>query len=213
MSKPGVILDPMSPEGGTEKYERTRYRHLDQRIVNHLEHRMLDRLLEASGTKGRSLLNIPCGYGRFSEILNESYRQVCCCDLQPEILQMAMRRNSAEMAFGVNGTIRRLPFADGSFDMVMSIRFFHHTFDDEDRIAMLEELRRVTRKNLLITYYARNFLHELTRKTHNMADDIIMLDRGSFLGELSAIGLRPVIEKAPLSFLHAQRFLLLEKVA
>jgi len=204
--------NPMAPIGGSAEYEEKRYKHLDQRIVNHLEHRLIDRLLAASGTEGKSLLNVPCGYGRFSEILDRRYGRICCFDLQPEILGLALRRHGGRSAFGVNGSIRQLPFADGSFDMVMSIRFFHHYFADEDRLAMLRELQRVTRKSLLLTYYRRNFLHELTRRVNKMGKGILMLDRRAFLDELSAAGFRPVIEKSPLSFLHAQRFLLLEKV-
>jgi ubiquinone/menaquinone biosynthesis C-methylase UbiE len=204
-------LDPASPIGGAEEYERRRYRHLDQRIINRIEHRLIERMLDASGTEGNSILNVPCGFGRFSKILDRHYGEVCCFDIQPEILGLAMRRHQAESTFGVNGSIRRLPFADGSFDMVMSIRFFHHYFEDHDRVAMLGELHRVSRKSLLITYYARNFLHELTRKASGMSREIIMLEREKFLQELSSIGFRPLIEKAPLSFLHAQRFLLLEK--
>jgi ubiquinone/menaquinone biosynthesis C-methylase UbiE len=206
-------LDPASPIGGAVEYEKSRYRHLDQRIINRIEHRLIDRLLDASGTEGRSILNVPCGYGRFSEILDRRYGRICCFDIQPEILAMAVRRHDAASVFGVNGSIRRLPFADRSFDMIMSIRFFHHYFEDHDRVAMLRELRRVSRKSLLITYYARNFLHELTRRVSGMSREIIMLDRGKFLQELASVGFRPIIEKAPLSFLHAQRFLLLEKNA
>jgi len=213
MKKSAPSPNPMVAIGGSAEYEAKRYRHLDQRIVNRLEHRLIDRLLAASGTEGRSLLNVPCGYGRFSEILDRRYRRICCYDLQPEILGMALRRHGKASAFGVNGSIRRLPFADGSFDMVMSIRFFHHYFEDQDRLAMLRELHRVTRKSLLITYYRRNFLHALTRWVNRMGGDILMLDRRAFLDELASAGFRPVIEKSPLSFLHAQRFLLLEKVA
>jgi ubiquinone/menaquinone biosynthesis C-methylase UbiE len=211
MSKITPSPNPMAPIGGSAEYEETRYKHLDQRIVNYLEHRLIDKLLAASGTAGKSILNVPCGFGRFSQILDRRYSQICCFDFQPEILGLAMRRHSAASTFGVNGTIRQLPFADGSFDMVMSIRFFHHYFEDEDRLNMLRELQRVTRKSLLITYYKRNFLHELTRRINKMDDRIQMLDRSSFLMELAAAGLRPVMERSPLSFLHAQRFLLLEK--
>jgi ubiquinone/menaquinone biosynthesis C-methylase UbiE len=202
----------MAPIGASADYERSRYRHLDQRIVNRLEYRLVDRLLEASDTAGKNILNVPCGYGRFSEILNRRYREICCFDLQPEILGLAIRRHPAELVYGVNGTIRRLPFADSSFDIVMSIRFFHHYFDEEDRRLMLRELSRVARKNVLITYYKHNFLHRLARKLNRMGHGILMLDRRSFLKELAAAGLRPVAERSPLSFLHAQRFLLLEKV-
>jgi len=52
-----------------EEYERKRYRGIDQRLVHGREGRLLRNILRKIGDGPLLVLDIPCGYGRFSNIL------------------------------------------------------------------------------------------------------------------------------------------------
>ena len=54
--------------GDVDEYERTRYRNLDQRLVDRLERGALERLVRAAARPGDRVLDMPCGYGRLTEI-------------------------------------------------------------------------------------------------------------------------------------------------
>ena len=61
--------------GGVREYEKRRYRGLDQRIVHARETKIIRKMLaeaakDAAGRDGmRRVLDMPCGYGRFTAML------------------------------------------------------------------------------------------------------------------------------------------------
>ncbi|NVM47032.1 MAG: hypothetical protein HWN79_19195, partial [Candidatus Lokiarchaeota archaeon] len=54
-----------------EEYERKRYRGIDQRLVHGREGRLLRKILRKIGEGSLLVLDVPCGYGRFSGLLLE----------------------------------------------------------------------------------------------------------------------------------------------
>lgn len=207
--KPG---NPMSPPDGALAYEQKRYANLDQRVVNDLEHRTLGRLVGEAGLGNGAVLNVPCGFGRFTELIGGFGGSVYYLDLHPQMLKRSRERHGTEVTGYVNGSMRSLPFRDGTFEIVVTVRFFHHFFEAEDRNGMLRELSRVSARYVLITYYRPNWFHTLTKRFNPKGNRIVMLGRGDFRAELVAAGLEPVHETAPLPFVHAQRFVLCKKV-
>jgi len=59
---------------------------------------------------------------------------------------------------------RRLPFRAGAFDLVFSIRLFHHIHSPESREAILGEFSRVSSAYALVSFYRANGLHEVQRR-------------------------------------------------
>jgi hypothetical protein len=49
-----------------EEYKRTRYKGIDQKVVNKRERKILEKIFESIEEKSISILDVPCGYGRFS---------------------------------------------------------------------------------------------------------------------------------------------------
>jgi ubiquinone/menaquinone biosynthesis C-methylase UbiE len=201
----------MSPPDGVLDYERTRYTHVDQMIVNKLEHRALQRLLVRAGLRGGALLNVPCGYGRFTRMLAGLGDALYYLDLHPQMVRRSRERHAADVAGFVNGSMRALPFRDNAFEMVVTVRFFHHFFDTDDRRGMLRELSRVSARHVLLTYYRPTRLHALTKRLNPKGHRIVMLDRDGFRNELRAAGLEPLKECALMPLVHAQRFVLCAK--
>ncbi|MDP1709730.1 MAG: methyltransferase domain-containing protein [Candidatus Komeilibacteria bacterium] len=87
-----------------------------------------------------SVLDIGCGTGRIRQVLPDNLDYIGL-DNSPELLQIA-GRNFPDDKFIV-ADARELPFPDKSFDAVLVIATVHHFLNQEDRLAVLKEARRV----------------------------------------------------------------------
>jgi SAM-dependent methyltransferase len=107
--------------------------------------RLLDR---AAIAPGEAVLDIGCGTGTLAIELKQRTpgARVTGLDADADILQRA-RRKAADEGIDVElveALSTDMPFADGSFDAVLSTLFFHHLDHDAKR-ATLAEVARVLR--------------------------------------------------------------------
>lgn len=111
-------------------------------------------LTALESTEGvRSVLDLPCGTGRFTGDLAGLGYSVVGSDISREMMGVA-RRRLAEVA-GISGYMQadaeRLALADGAVDCVISIRFLFHA-DSAARVRMVREMARVSRRWLILDY-------------------------------------------------------------
>jgi ubiquinone/menaquinone biosynthesis C-methylase UbiE len=92
---------------------------------------------------GAEVLDVACGHGRIANRLAERGARVTGLDADSFFLEKA--REAGTDAVYVEGDMRVLPFADGSFDAVLLWFTSFGYFDDEGNRAVLRELRRVLR--------------------------------------------------------------------
>jgi SAM-dependent methyltransferase len=90
--------------------------------------------------RGASVLDLGCGEGLLA-LLKHKGVYLAGVDLSPDLLVMA-RRNGYDVASF--GQLTELPFADASFDYVVSLDVFGHV-DFADKDAVLAEIKRVLR--------------------------------------------------------------------
>jgi ubiquinone/menaquinone biosynthesis C-methylase UbiE len=90
--------------------------------------------------RGASVLDLGCGEGLLA-LLKRKDVYLAGVDLSPELVVMA-RRNGYDVAS--LGELTALPFADASFDYVVSLDVFGHV-DFADKDAVLAEIKRVLR--------------------------------------------------------------------
>jgi ubiquinone/menaquinone biosynthesis C-methylase UbiE len=108
-----------------------------------------ERLLrEAAVAPGESVLDLGAGTGTLAIMLEGLVpgAQVTGLDADPEILALARRKAAqagARVEF-VEGFSTELPFAEASFDVVLSTLFFHH-LEPEAKRTTLSEVARVLR--------------------------------------------------------------------
>lgn len=93
------------------------------------------------------LLEVPVGTGVLTMPVYKTMPQadITCLDYSPDMMATARRRASAAGLTNVRfqqGDVGALPFADGSFDMVLSLNGFH-AFPDKE--AAYREIYRVLR--------------------------------------------------------------------
>jgi len=94
---------------------------------------------------GHRIVDLGCGTGGYALMLQRAGFEVTALDSNAE--HVAAAASLGVPAFEVNGA---LPFADRSVDTLMMIEVLEHVPDDE-LAPLLEEVRRVVRKNVLVT--------------------------------------------------------------
>lgn len=90
--------------------------------------------------RGSSLLDLGCGEGLLA-LLKRKDVYLAGLDLSPELVEIATRNGYDEARVG---QLTELPFADASFDYVVSLDVFGHV-DFADKDASLAEIKRVLR--------------------------------------------------------------------
>jgi ubiquinone/menaquinone biosynthesis C-methylase UbiE len=110
----------------------------------------LRHLVEQAGlVAGQRVLDLGCGTGALSLAVARASAGVEIVGLDPDPKALARARRKAERA-GVALTLEQgfgdaLPFADASFDRVLSSLMFHH-LETAQKPAVLREIRRVLRQ-------------------------------------------------------------------
>src|SRR4051794_18069306 len=109
----------------------------------------LGRLLSYAGGEQPlgQVLDLACGTGRLWPELGRHAAEIVGCDIALPMLAEAeekARLAPAGRIWLLSGDAERLPFADGTFDLVVSSRFLRH-IPRRLRIAILREMARVSR--------------------------------------------------------------------
>jgi hypothetical protein len=118
---------------------------------------------------------------------------------------------------GIVGDVTRgLPFREGSFPLVFSLRFFHHLHRPEERQSALGEFARAGSGWLILSFYRANFLHRaqrfLRRRIKRSKTRIKMISGREFKEEAAGAGFE-VVRIIPLfRGIHAHHIALLRKV-
>ena len=203
-----------------EEYERKRYRGIDQRLVHGKEGRLLGKILSKIDDGPLLVLDIPCGYGRFSSILLDKDLSLVSSDLSFHMVKRASekgRQPNARFLLGVVADAKQgLPFKKGAFSLLLSMRFFHHVHEKEEREFILKEFSRANSGWVILSYYQRNLLHILQRKLRRRIKRsrtrINMIPRKEFYKEVEGAGLS-VVRISPLfRGIHAHHIALLKKI-
>jgi len=107
------------------------------------------------------------GAGRYLEALRQAGNAVVGMDISPAICGRAARHSGAARCCYAAADVRRLPFADGAFELIISPSTLDHFAAPADLGASLRELRRVLGKGgrLIVTLDNR----------HNVFDPLLRL--------------------------------------
>ena len=113
-------------------------------------------LFAAPLVAGREVLDVACGEGYGSALLARSAARVTGADIAPDAISHARARyaSQANLEFR-EADCAALPFADASFDVVVSFETIEHVAAQD---AFLDEVRRVLRGNGLFVLSSPNKL-------------------------------------------------------
>lgn len=109
--------------------------------------------------KIRTVLDCACGAGDLTKLLALSLPEsrVTAIDLHGQTLSYARQKNSAVPVDWQQADIKKLPFADHSFDLVTCQLALHH-FSESEAVLILRELKRVSKGCVFVTDLIRSRL-------------------------------------------------------
>lgn len=130
------------------------------------EEKMVEHFFKIVG-KNESILDLPCGTGRFQKQLWEHTSSLTEMDFSSAMLKEAkenmVHNFPQECHHKINffeGSVFDIPFSENEFDLVFSMRLYHHFSEEEQRLKILHELKRVSRKWIIISFYNKHsYLH------------------------------------------------------
>ncbi|MBC8025048.1 MAG: methyltransferase domain-containing protein [Steroidobacteraceae bacterium] len=167
MAKPPSRDDPSKPKQHGYEYKKQFYQSSEV-AADYDEHRfrtpkrqrrnarkwaaIQKALALANGVK--TIVDLPCGTGRFTGNLARAGYEVVGSDISAEMMGQAAKLPSVQHE-NIRGYVRadaeKLPFKSKSTDCLMSIRFLFHV-DPETRRRMLREFGRVSRRWVIADY-------------------------------------------------------------
>jgi ubiquinone/menaquinone biosynthesis C-methylase UbiE len=125
------------------QYDRRRYESAEGRHFSQMEVELLTSWLPTGA--GTTVLDIPAGTGRLSVALAQSGLRVIGADISANMLRVAASKVDVAAAGRpqfMQGSGTELPFADDTFDAVISFKFFH-LIPNEQKPLFIREMARV----------------------------------------------------------------------
>ncbi len=131
-----------------------------------------DRLTQSLGGSldilaGKSVLEVGCGAGRFTEILLATAARVFACDLSPAVEANYANCHEWPEYFVCQADGRKIPVAQHSFDFVLCLGVIQHTPNPEETITALTNYVRPGGMLVIDHYppnYPQNFLQRSIRR-------------------------------------------------
>ncbi|MHC4955604.1 MAG: class I SAM-dependent methyltransferase [Planctomycetota bacterium] len=133
---------------GAAAYRKKHRASLSRRIASWREQRLLRRML-ARIAPVESVLDCPCGAGRFVPSIAVHAKTVWAFDVSEPMVHEA-KESGAAARFAVCDA-GHLPLPDGSVDVAVCCRLVHH-LSPEERIALLTEAARVARRAVIVSF-------------------------------------------------------------
>ena len=174
-----------------EDYDRLR-----GRDRNKLEQWVREVIQYCAPERTESVLDIGCGTGRYTELLNRFFGTVYGLDRSAEMLGVAVREHEAGGVSFIRGEATSLPFQDSVFDMILMVMSLHQ-IGTENIVALFRSLRYKLREEgalVLIT----NSHSRMRRSNWAHFPGVVARDLARFpsipftISELKAAGFRKV---------------------
>ena len=140
---------------------------LRRRLTTWREMAIARKALQIAGGP-RTILDLPCGAGRFWPMLAEDpERKLLAADNSQAMIDVTREFQDKKLrarfkcfqtsAFSID-------MSDASVDNIFCMRLLHHIAEKSDRLAILKEFHRVTRKTVCISMWVEGNLQALRRK-------------------------------------------------
>lgn len=135
-----------------ERY-RDRFKSGTRKWAHRCEVRALERALAAVGDSVRTIVDVGSGTGRFAPVLRGHAKRLIQIDFSKQMLDVSREGFSLPEDSGayIQADARRLPLADNCAELVFCHRLLNHVQDADDRRSILAELRRISRRYVVIS--------------------------------------------------------------
>lgn len=160
-SPPGVEVPDLAfskkyQQGHALEYFWKHERGFSRRFSTMLERHMARRAL-ACASDPRTVLDLPCGTGRFWPVLAEQAdRVIHAADLNQSMINVGRQLRPPELVARVQtfeASAFAVPRPDDFVECVFSMRLMHHIEEPEHRVQMLREFARLASQTVLVSLW------------------------------------------------------------
>jgi ubiquinone/menaquinone biosynthesis C-methylase UbiE len=173
------------------------------------EQRVVQELLTQTKSAGGTVLDLPCGHGRFAPLLSAHGEHLIQGDLAASMLE----RRDQPSTWAVQASLLALPFDDRSVDLAFCFRVLHHFSEAALRARAISELGRVSRRWVLTSYYDAGSFPVWRDRVRGRKRNLTSCSHAEFENEAAAAGLRVVTRRFRRRWFSQQVLALLEVVA
>ena len=193
-----------------------------RRLSNWRDHQIARKALKLAGNP-QSVLDVPCGTGRFWDVLAEDKQRVIhACDYNQTMIDTGLQFRPKEITQRLQtfqASAFDLPVPDGFVDNIFCIRFVHHLGSSADRLQLLREFHRVSRDTVIVSLWVDGNLKARRRKMldagrgHSRAyQNRFVIPTTAIEAEFAAAGFKVVGRLDFLKYYHMWRTYVLRKM-
>lgn len=111
-----------------------------------------------------TILDLPCGHGRLADLLGGRCRRLIEADWSFTMVSLNQRDHGRDGRSYCRASALEIPLPDRSVDVVVSFRLSHHLETQALRERHLQELFRVARKAVIVTWFSATSLKNVLRQ-------------------------------------------------
>ena len=177
-------------------------------------------------TPDSHVLDLPCGAGRLSPMIVDAGHRLVAADSSPNMVSEAEKAwqewsaNDAARRARVTFEVRDVMatgYADDTFDLIICNRLLHHFTEPATRTRALAELRRISKRYIIASFFNAGALDARRKKLGQMITGRVQTKRvpikvAQFTVDAAAAGLRIAHEYRTRGVISPQMYVLLERV-
>lgn len=212
--------DPAHAKQYFEKHQEG----LGNKLITWREIGVARKALELAGNPA-SVLDLPCGTGRFWSLLAEQPgRKIFVADNSQAMIDTGLQLRPQEVVAHIVKSFQCSAFAtglpDNFVDCVFSMRLLHHIDKSEDRILMLKEFARVSSGTVIASLWVDGNFGAWQRarlerrraaRNHPAPRNRLVVARRQFEREIAAAGLEIVAHVDFFRYLDKKRIYVLRR--
>lgn len=148
---------------GAEAYKADHQKKFHRKFSDRKERALLQEYFAVVGACD-TVLDLPCGHGRLSDLLKQQTKHLLEADWSFTMVELNQRDHGRDGRGYMRCSALEIPLPDRSVDCVVSFRLSHHLATPELRERHLQELFRVARKAVIVTWFSSTSLKNLLRE-------------------------------------------------
>lgn len=156
--------------------------------------------------ESQRILDLPCGTGRFRNLLQSHTSQLLSLDASREMLAATPPSN------GLQASAHAIPLQDDAVEIILCSRLLHHFEHSEQRRAVLQELARVSSGHIILSYFDAANFQAWRNRIRKRFRGRFPIFRTTFADEIQAAGLTEVARTYIARGISEQVWVLLKKV-
>ena len=193
-----------------------------RRLSNCRDHQIARKALRIAGNP-KSVLDTPCGTGRFWDVLVEDpNRLIHASDYNQTMINAGMLNRPKAITNRIQSfqaSAFDLPVPDRFVDNIFCIRFVHHLGKSEDREMLLKEFHRVTKDTVILSLWVDGNLKAKRRQVLDSRREVrsyqnrFVIPVKTIEAEFAANGFAVVERLDFIKYYHMWRTYVLRKVS